>query len=459
MSEALGYSEHTTASVEDERWALVHRIVSSRHLLKAPQLREILLYLARRVLNDNATAISEQEIGCKVLGRRPDFSPNEDNIVRVQVRRLRSKLEEYFSSDGADEPLVVTIPKGAYLLCFEPRPLRPEPPAAGTTPYTSILTRPAALAETARAAARFAHSRGAVVLLTVLVAALSLSTLVLWRQREALQRVSGADEGQTRRGDLLWSKIFAPGRETNIVVADTCLVAIQDILDVDIPLSEYLSGAYPDKLIGSVSSKELRTALRLIADRQYTSLGDANIASKFMELSRRYTAQTNIRYPRFMSVRDFRTGNFILIGSRRGMPWEQLFEPQLNFALEEDHQTGKYFFRNKAPLPGEQTSYRPSSGAGAGTDTYADIALVPNLAGTGYVLILAGIDMAATEAAGELVASPDFPDVLSLKLRSRSGQPPAPYIEILVQEKAVGGTAQGSKIVGYRLLAGQKPVS
>jgi len=457
LSEALGYSEHATASAEDERWALVHRIVSSRHLLKAPQLREILLYLARRVLDDNATAIGEQEIGCKVLGRRPDFSPNEDNIVRVQVRRLRSKLEEYFSSDGADEPMVVTIPKGAYLLCFEPRHARVQP--ASQTPHTSTSMRSATAREMVRVAARFRNQRVALAILAVLAVAFSLNTLVIWRQREALRRVPATEDGQARRGDLLWSRIFAPGRETNIVVADSCLVAIQDILDVDIPLTEYLSGAYPDKLIKSVPSKELRAALQLIANRQYTSLGDANIVPKFMELGRRYAAQTNIRYPRFMSVRDFRTGNFILIGSRRGMPWEQLFEPQLNFALEEDHQTGKYFFRNKAPLPGERSAYQPSPSSGAGTDTYADIALLPNLAGTGYVLILAGIDMAATEAAGELVASPDFPDVLSRMLRPRSSQSPAPSIEILVQEKAMGGTAQGSKIVGYRLLAGQKPMS
>ncbi len=454
MSEALKHAEHATTALEGERWALVHRIVSNRHFVKAPQLREILLYLARRVLNDNATNIGEQEIGCKVLGRRPDFNPNEDNIARVQVRRLRTKLEEYFSSDGADEPIVLTIPKGAYLLCFEPRSSRQE---AVDAPRTRILTEAAALASR-QGPAWLARPRWTILLLTALVAVLSLGTLVLWRQREALRRVPTTEEAQARRADTFWPRIFAPGRETNIVVADSCLAAIQDILDLDIPLSDYLSGAYPGKLIESVAKKDLREALRLIAGRQYTSLADANIASKFMELSRRYAAQTNIRYSRFMSVRDFKTGNFILIGSRRALPWEQLFEPQLNFAIEEDHRTGKYFFRNKAPLAGEPATYQ-FEGGGAGTDTYADIALLPNLAGTGYVLILAGLDMAATEAAGDLVASQEFPDLLNRIMRSRSSQPPASYFEILVQQKAVGGTAEGSKIMGYRILTGQKPIS
>ena len=123
MSELLNqHSEHFTSLDGDERWALVQRVASSRHLAKAPQLREILLYVSHRVLADHAATISEQEIGCKVLGRRPDFSPNEDNIVRVQIRHLRKKLEDYFGMEGAAEPFILTIPKGSYVPHFEPRP-------------------------------------------------------------------------------------------------------------------------------------------------------------------------------------------------------------------------------------------------------------------------------------------------------------------------------------------------
>ena len=86
--------EDHLALAEDDRWALVQRIVASQCFIKAPQLRDILLYLTRRALEDNPSGISEHELGCNVLGRRPDFNPNEDNIVRVQVRHLRKKLED-----------------------------------------------------------------------------------------------------------------------------------------------------------------------------------------------------------------------------------------------------------------------------------------------------------------------------------------------------------------------------
>src|ERR1700760_1924609 len=114
----------------DERWELVQRIASSR-FSKAPQLREILFYICQRALTDPSATIKEYEIGCNVLGRKPDFNPNDDNIVRVQVSHLRKKLEEYFSSDGKDESIQITVPKGSYIPRFEAKaPPAPMPEVA-----------------------------------------------------------------------------------------------------------------------------------------------------------------------------------------------------------------------------------------------------------------------------------------------------------------------------------------
>jgi len=426
LRDLLHHSELVTTSVADERWALVQRVASSRLLGKASQLRDILLYICRRALTENAASISEQEIGCKVLGRRPDFNPNEDNIVRAQVRHLRHKLDEYFTSEGAEEPLVLTIPKGGYIPHFEAR---------------TVLFTPVEVAKPVR-------FRRTAVLVWALLACLAITSSLLWRRQEALRRASAIDTVASRN-DPLWQTIFAPAHETSIVMSDACMVMLQDILDVDVPLGEYSSGGYPAKLMAPVSDPKLRAALKLIAARQYTSLGDATTAARMMELSHRYGAHTNIRYSRHISVREFKTGNFILVGSRRGVPWVQLFEPSLNFLLEEDHQTRKYHFRNRAPAAGEKNVYCADS---ADTETYADIALLPNLAGSGYVLMLGGIDMAATEAAGELVASADFPATLQRLMASHGGQTPASPIEILLQAKAMGGTSADSKIIAYRLL-------
>lgn len=107
----------------DDRWSLVLRVAASPPFSKAAQLREILLYISRQAITEPETIIKEYEIGCNVLGRRPDFNPHDDNIVRVQVSHLRKKLNEYFSTFGKDEPLYITLPKGTYVPCFGPKVL------------------------------------------------------------------------------------------------------------------------------------------------------------------------------------------------------------------------------------------------------------------------------------------------------------------------------------------------
>jgi hypothetical protein len=444
---------------DDERWALVQRIVSSQYFVKAPQVRDILLYLTRRSLEDNPTGISEIEVGCNVLGRRPDFNPNEDNIVRVQVRHLRKKLEDFYSAEGRIEPILLTIPKGAYLPRFDPRPVPSAEAGQEEIGKPASLDREPAGISTTRQPAR--KKRSWLVLgvagLSVLVVVLAAAAFLFWRQKEALLAQSPGMEDRIPPGDdVFWSKFFAPGQQTNLVVADSCLVVIQDILNVDIPLKELYASSRATKLIEGVQDQKLRSALELIARRQYTSLGDVNITARMIELGQKYKARPRIRFSRYLDTRELMAGNFVLIGSRRGVPWIQLFEPQLNFYLEHDERTGSYHFLNRSPKAGEQKSYGARADGSNGDESYADIAILPNLTGSGYVMIISGITMEATEAAGALVASKEFSACLARILKERSGDKSMPYTEILLETKTMPGTARVSKIICHRLLTPQK---
>jgi len=47
-----------------------------------------------------------------------DFDPRNTAVVRVDATRLRAKLLEYYSSDGATDPVVIDLPKGSYSPIF-----------------------------------------------------------------------------------------------------------------------------------------------------------------------------------------------------------------------------------------------------------------------------------------------------------------------------------------------------
>jgi hypothetical protein len=134
----------------------------------------------------------------------------------------------------------------------------------------------------------------------------------------------------------------------------------------------------------------------------------------------------------------------------------QLFEPQLNFHLERDPKSQAYGFLNRAPQAGEQAFYGNDADAKSQESSYADIAVLPNLSGTGFVVIISGITMEATEAAGEFVAGKDFSAALAQFMRARPGDSHMPYGEVFLQANTMPGTASGARIICHRWLAQQK---
>jgi serine/threonine-protein kinase len=62
--------------------------------------------------------IKQYLLGIHVFDRRPDYDPGLDPIVRVEARRLRSKLETYYQTAGRNARVRIELPKGAYIPRF-----------------------------------------------------------------------------------------------------------------------------------------------------------------------------------------------------------------------------------------------------------------------------------------------------------------------------------------------------
>ena len=73
----------------------LRRILESKPFRHSENLRRLLSYLAERSLSHSAEELKEYTIGVEVFGRPASYDPQKDASVRVQVSRLRQKLEEY----------------------------------------------------------------------------------------------------------------------------------------------------------------------------------------------------------------------------------------------------------------------------------------------------------------------------------------------------------------------------
>lgn len=113
-----GPSTSGEASFEALERAELRAVLASGVFLRSPTLSRFLTYVCQKYFEGNRDYISEHSIGVEALGRRPDFDPISDSIVRVEASRLRKRLAQYYETEGASHRIKLQLRLGVYLPAF-----------------------------------------------------------------------------------------------------------------------------------------------------------------------------------------------------------------------------------------------------------------------------------------------------------------------------------------------------
>ncbi|HML13617.1 MAG TPA: hypothetical protein VK456_09945 [Xanthobacteraceae bacterium] len=105
----------------DEIRAALERVVASDVMRASPQLAAFLRFVVEAELEGNSDRIKGYVIAVEVLKRGTQFNPQIDPIVRVEATRLRRTLERYYAGAGAEDPIVIALPRGTYVPTFTRR--------------------------------------------------------------------------------------------------------------------------------------------------------------------------------------------------------------------------------------------------------------------------------------------------------------------------------------------------
>lgn len=172
-------------SVEQSQQQL-QRVLQSNTLRNSPTLQQLLQFLGTRGIEGNPDGLKEYTIGVEAFGRKPDFDPKTDTIVRVQTHRLRQKLKEYYEQEGIHDQVLIEIPKGHYYPAFRLRTdsldqselhgntiSTPSNPDRGANAYPSPEPEPV----TAAASNQFRLFSGPVIATAVLLLAIAIGYL------------------------------------------------------------------------------------------------------------------------------------------------------------------------------------------------------------------------------------------------------------------------------------------
>jgi hypothetical protein len=404
-------------AIERKR-ALIQQVGESEAFRRSVRLRTMLQHIAECTLSGRADELTETRIADRVFGRE-DYHPAEDNVVRVSARQLRTKLHEYFETEGRDSEWVVTIPKGSYVATFEKR--------RGAAVVAEEIERVSAPAMPWRrlgwAAAWLAVAAGLVW---------------LWVQNRELRSALSAKPPAVH---TLFDAFVRPGGPaTELIATDSTLVLVRGVMRTDVTLEDYANGDYWAKAAKRAPEAVRDGLLDALRSRQITSLADFRIA---MEIEREYPGvKLRVHHARNRQARDFdNDDNFIVVGSYMSNPWAEMFEKQLRFRIDknncfEDVSGGQKFCAAAALLDRSETGY-------------ARVALIRNGSRAGKVLLIAGLNMESTEAAGEFFLDPSS---LGKVLKGLGAKTLAeiPTYEMVLRTYNVGGTGRSAEIAAIR---------
>lgn len=418
---------------QDPRWRLVQRVLASSAFAKSDRLCQLLGFICNLSLRGREDEINEVNIGARLFGR-PNYDPTVDGIVRSHASRLRQRLQQHFTTEGAHEPLRIVIPKGSYVPVFEP----------SSIPVKASIASAFIAADSVDQTPSRLPRDGSRRMVWILAIALLLSCIAtVWLS--LLLRSRGNRDSWTLDSHPLWASFFGKGHQSLIVCSDTSLAVLEDMTGNEVNMSDYVNGNY--RLTIGAAPDAPAGVLQNLAIRRYTAIADVGILTRFYYLVGMQPDRIQFRYARDLRPDELKQRSIILIGSGYSDPWVTIFEPTMNFVFRSDPKKRGMSVVNRAPHPGEQSRYEADSADGSHW-VYGVVALRPNLSGSGKILVLEGTSMAGTEAAADFVFNNELLQPYLHKITGRDGK--LLYFEVLLESINMNGSASQVRIVSSR---------
>ena len=403
----------------------VEKITSSSVLQNSESLCRLLRYLARYTVENPGTHLKEYQIATEVFGRRSDFDPQGDSTVRVQVGRLRQKLQEYYHSEGAQDPVRIELPKGSYTLALHRQDhVVPEPVSHISRQYPRAIP-PEANREVRKWAA-------AVVILSLLLA---FAIAVIGLQRFSSGKPAQAAENDSPPAFRVFWKPFASGPDEPWVI--------------------FSNAAFVGRPETGMRYRDPARDRQAKVLDHYTGVGEVLAVHELDRAFAQLHRQIMVKRGSLLSLDDVKNNDLIFIGSPaenltlRDIPTTQEFVFQ---RMSQGPRKGDLGIVNVHPQPGEAKTFFGTPNNLTLADDHAVIALVRGPNPSRSVLILAGTTTLGTQAAVEYVCRQSSVEQLLLRMAVSPTGEPEPF-EAVLHVKVTRGVPIESELVALRKTA------
>jgi hypothetical protein len=402
----------------------IDRLVKSHALHGSESLCKLLRYLATHALTYPGVSPKEYEIATEVFHRPADFDPQLDSTIRVQAGRLRLKLAEYYGSEGADDPILVDLPKGGYLLSFHHRTLAPH------SELSVAAVR--SFAESASGPPTTRNWGIAAIVLIVLLSAAVAAIVTLVANRGTVEAIAPApNESAPDAFRTFWASFISGPQEPWVIFSNGAFVGRPETG------MRYFDAA--------------RDSRDVILDH-YTGVGEVLAVHELDHVFALLGRPILVKRGSLLSLDDAKNNNLIFLGSPaenltlREIPSTQEFVFQ---RLTSGGRKGDLAILNMHPQAGEPDAFVASPSNLPLTEEYSVIARVRERNPAQSVLILAGTTTIGTQAAAEYICSPQSLQDLLHRLNVSTAVDLKPF-EAVLRVKVARGVPVAMELVALR---------
>lgn len=454
-------------SLVDERLLALKHLLQSETFSNADSMRHFLKFIVEKSIAGRVDEIKEYTIATEVLGRSYDFDPKSDNIVRVQAHRLRKKLDEYYSQEGINNPVRISIPSGHYYPEYQTNSAPQKTPSLEQIPPGPDLAETLPIPQAHAAPARFwARLSWQPLVLAVLILNLLFVSYLLLR--------TSPKENTTRNQPALaeslaplWQPFIATDQPP-LIVYSNALFLMSEEGDLYRYYNDTSHSFAMGAVVPSVVGLERRGAIPnhvgpLYYFDSYTGTGEVIAMGRIAELLSRSGQNFLVKRSRIASYDDIRNRNVIFLGTslEDSILGELPVESDLVFEEPTGHQfVGRLLIRDRHPGSGMPSTYQfqRDDRTKALQAEYALISLLPGVTPNQYVLILAGLSTLGTQAAAEFATSDKTMLALDQMRSTVSGNTArSPYFQALLQIQIRDGIAVKTNCLLVRELHRNRP--
>jgi hypothetical protein len=451
----------------EQKLEQLERVLQSRALQNSESLKAFLRFVVEKTVAKEDVLLKEYTIATEVFGRNTDYDPRIDSVVRVQAGRLRAKLQEYYTTEGKGDQIVIDLPKGHYHPVFThafPESLHQTVPTGlhetnGRESNGHGLSAGVAGPPRVEKASLPGRAKAIMLILGGLVVVLGIAALALYSSNRELRRQKTDTDSISNTEDFraVWGPFIDDPEGPLLVLSSPRVPRFLNNADPDYAVRRAIQ-LTPDQARLLVDSPEFKgqwrggDAPRLLPSLgMYTGMGEAIGLYRLTDLMRSSNKAILLRQSRHVSAADLKYRNVILLGSIYVNEWTRKLPSVENFSY-----TFNATIQNRNPLPGEEQEYKPQFNEQTG-ELIVDYALVtvqPNVSGEHQVMTLAGIFSEGTEAAAEFVTAQNHLSLLGERLRHLRGQnPPPKYYQALLKVEVENGTPTTITLLSLRDLS------